>query len=229
VPRPSRRPRVVANFAVTFDGKITTRSNQATGFTSDADKQRFQEIRAMGDAVVVGRGTLEADNMGMGISRDDLRRQRTARGQEEFPVRVVVSQKGTFDPDAKFFRAEGGPRLLFSGAPISAELGQRLADVAEVVVHEGGVEIPRMLRTLREHHGVKTLVCEGGPTLFRSFLEADALDELYVTLAPRIFGGQGAPTLTGLPGSFLHRRRTARLLSCEEKGSECFLHYQIVR
>ena len=76
-----KRPFVEANFAVTVDGKISTRAYAPTGFTSARDKRRLLEIRAGGDALLVGRVTLEADNIAMALPARDLREMRLREGR----------------------------------------------------------------------------------------------------------------------------------------------------
>ena len=81
------------------------------------------------------------------------------------------------------------------------------------------------MELLQQRWGVKQLVCEGGPTLFKSLLNADLVDELYITIAPVIFGGQKSRSLTGLPLGFLPHEFRFRLKSIEAHGGEAFLHY----
>ena len=91
------------------------------------------------------------------------------------------------------------------------------------------VNLASALATLREDYGVKRLVCEGGATLLRSLVEADLVDELHVTLCPRVFGGLGAPTLTGLAGEFLPKAVELRLAEMKVEGAECFTRWQVRR
>jgi dihydrofolate reductase len=79
---------------------------------------------------------------------------------------------------------------------------------------------------LRKEYGVKSLVCEGGGALLRSLAAADLLDEIHLTLAPVLFGGAAAPTLTGLPGDFLPKPLEFRLAKMEPLGEECLLHFK---
>jgi riboflavin biosynthesis pyrimidine reductase len=79
---------------------------------------------------------------------------------------------------------------------------------------------------LRKEYGVKSLVCEGGGALLRSLATEDLLDEIHLTLAPVLFGGAAAPTLTGLPGDFLPKPIEFRLAKMEPLGDECLLHFK---
>ena len=89
------------------------------------------------------------------------------------------------------------------------------------------VDLAAMLKTLREQYKVRTLACEGGPTLFRSLLEEGLVDQLNLTIAPYMFGGAKAPTLTGLSKEFLLASVHCSLIEMRKVGDECFLTYRI--
>lgn len=222
-------PRVIVNFALTADGKVSTRTYCPTGFTSPADKRRFLEIRSEGDAVLVGRGTLENDNMAMGMSASDLRKARLASGRAPFPLRVMVSQSGRINPAAKVFQSDGGRRVIFSTLRMPKKLQAELGQKADIHLAPDKVDLQAMLETLGRDYAVRTVACEGGPSLFRCLLEAGCVDELCLTLAPWIFGGKLAPGLTGPPGAFLDPPVRLALKKMETCGSECFLRYKVLR
>jgi len=223
-----KRPRVIANFALTADGKVSTRNFTATGFTSPSDKRRLQEIRALGDALIVGARTVAADNMSMGLSAADLRAEREARGQTAEPLRVIVSNSGTLDPKWKVFRKTDSPLAIFSTGRMPEKARDKLARQADLWLFSAReVNLGWMLEILRREYRVRTAVCEGGPSLFRALLEIQAVDELRLTWAPVVFGGAKAPTLTSLPGDFLPKTVTGRLARMETAGDECFLTYRL--
>jgi 5-amino-6-(5-phosphoribosylamino)uracil reductase/2,5-diamino-6-(ribosylamino)-4(3H)-pyrimidinone 5'-phosphate reductase len=89
------------------------------------------------------------------------------------------------------------------------------------------VDLAAMLKTLRNKYKVRTLACEGGPTLFRSLLEQGLVDQLNLTIAPYLFGGGNAPTLTGLGKEFLPASVHCSLIDMRTVGDECFLTYRI--
>jgi riboflavin biosynthesis pyrimidine reductase len=91
------------------------------------------------------------------------------------------------------------------------------------------VDLAAMLKTLRNQYKVRTLACEGGPTLFRALLERDLVDQLNLTIAPYMFGGGEAPTLTGLSKEFLPASVHCSLIEMRTVGDECFLTYRIKR
>src|SRR5678815_3087347 len=89
------------------------------------------------------------------------------------------------------------------------------------------VDLAAMLETLRRKYKVRTLACEGGPTLFRALLEEDLVDQLNLTIAPYMFGGGKAPTLTGLSKEFLPASVHCSLVDMRIVAGECFLTYRI--
>src|SRR4029078_11096741 len=95
------RPFVAVTFAMTVDGKVTTKNYSSVDFTSREDKTHLIRQRALGDAVLVGHGTIENDNVRLGIPREDLRQERIVRGQAPYPLRVIVSNKGRINPRLK--------------------------------------------------------------------------------------------------------------------------------
>src|ERR1700693_1296928 len=98
-----QRPRIILNFAITVDGKVSTAKHTPSGFTSAFDKFRLLEIRSLGDALMVGKNTLQIDRMSMGLPDENLRRVRVQRGQSEYPIRVVISNSGELSVHLNIF------------------------------------------------------------------------------------------------------------------------------
>lgn len=220
------RAYVIANFAMTWDGKITTRTREPSLFTSARDKRRLVEIRSLGDAVMAGRGTVEADTMSMGLKDEGLRRVRVARGQAEYPLRVVVTGSGRVDPGWRVFHTRGGEVVIVTGTPLEGKVREFLAGRSDVRVLEVvPLDVREVLVRLRREFGVRVVVCEGGAALFRALVGAGVVDELFLTVAPRIFGGMEAPTLTGTEGGWCGEELRMRLLGLEEVEGEVFLRY----
>src|SRR2546430_3546340 len=112
----SARPFVSATFAMTVDGKITTRDFGPVDFTSREDKQHLFRQRALADAVIIGHSTLKRDNVRLGVP-EELRAERNKRKQTPAPLRVIVSNSGRIDSELKIFNsdpAKTGPILIFS-------------------------------------------------------------------------------------------------------------------
>lgn len=220
------RPRVIANFARTADGKTSTHAKTPSGFTSQRDLRRLLEIRAMGDAVLAGRATIAADQMSMTLRDDDLRDAREAAGQPREPLRVILSGSGSVDPDWPVFRTPGADRLVFTTHAMPDAIREKITPLAHLHTSETDrVDLREMLRTLYDAYAVRTLVCEGGGTLFRSLLEIDAIDSVFITFAPVIFGGADASTLTGISPDFLPTPVRFSLASMEVVENECFCRY----
>ena len=223
-----KRPFVTANFALTWDGRISTRRSTPADFSSKSDKRRLVEIRARCDAVLVSAKTVAADNMSMGLPDAALRAARSARGQREYPLRVLLTNSGRIDPALRLFTKTFSPIVIFSTTRMPARTRTALAAQADLWLHESAsVNLPAMLAILRADYGVRRLVCEGGAQIFRALLAAGLVDELHVTLCPRLFGGEKAPTLTGLPGAFLPASIPLALKKTEVIGGECFLRYRV--
>ncbi len=219
---------VAVNFALTWDGRISTRNHTRSDFSSPEDKHRLLAIRATGDALLVGKTTVEVEAMQMGLPDEALRAERVRRGQAPYPLRVLISNSGRIDPAWRLFQSDFAPIVIFSTARMPKATRAALENKATLHLAEGKqVHLPQMLETLAREYGVKRLVCEGGPTLLRSLLEAGLVDEINLTFCPLLFGGARAPTLTGRAGAFLNSTRECRLERMEEVGKECFLQYRV--
>ena len=199
------RPHLSINFAISADGKISSAAKRPSGWTSVADKARLKQLREGADALLVGRGTLEADRMTM-----------TAPGD---PWRCVVSRSGRFDPAQPLFHTSGGPiHLLATDGEPTQILG--------VSLHRGSLS---GFLTELSAAGIRRVHCEGGGDLVRELAAMDAIDEIHLTWAGHtLFGGRQAPTITGIPGDFLPASREFELVAFEPRPDlgECFLSYR---
>lgn len=225
---PKDRPWVSVNFAVTWDGRISTRNRTPTDFTSPADKRRLLELRARADAVLVSARTAGSDHMRMGMPSAKLRAERRQRGQSAYPLRVLISNRGRISMDLPLWEATAGPVVIFSTTQMPQRTRTHLAERAGLRITNGQkVDLHEMMRVLRCDFKVAHLHCEGGGELFRSLLAANLVDEIHLTLSPRIFGSTGGPTLTGGVGEFLPRSTLCRLIEHEQVGDECFVRYRV--
>ncbi len=214
---------------MTVDGKITTRNFTPVDFTSREDKQHLFRQRALSDAVLIGHSTLKRDNVRLGVS-EDLRAERVKRGQTPAPLRVIVSNEGKIDSQLKIFQWEVSRVVIFSTERMPADVRAALSGKATLhLTKSRNVDLADMLRILRRDYKVRRVACEGGPTLFRSMLEHGLIDELSLTIAPYLFGGAEAPTLTGLSKEFLRKSVQCTMKNMRVMGDECFLTYKISR
>jgi len=212
---------------MTADGKVTTKNFGPVDFTSREDKLHLFRQRALADAVLLGHTSLERDNVRLGVPAE-MQELRIKRGQSRSPLRVIVSNKGKIDDRLKIFQSDVSPIVIFSTKQMPSINQETLRKKATLHLSSAReVDLPAMLKTLRDRYNVRTLACEGGPTLFRSLLEQDLVDQLNLTIAPYMFGGVRAPTLTGLSKEFLPASVHCSLVNMRAVGQECFLTYRI--
>ena len=222
------RPFVAATFAITVDGKITTRTFSPVDFTSREDKRHLLQQRSLGDAVLIGRRTLSHDNVRLGLPDAKMRAAREARGQSPYPIRVIVSNEGRIDPTLNIFQTDFSRIVIFSTTRMPRKHQLALRDRATLRLSESrAVNLRRMLEILRSEYAVRRVACEGGAELFRGLLALRLVDQLNLTIAPYIFGGKAAPTLTGRSTIFLPKSVRCSLGEMRVVKDECFVTYRL--
>ena len=221
------RPLVVATFAMTVDGKVTTKNLSPVTFTSRQDKLHLFRQRALADPVPIGHTSLKRDNVRLGFP-SEMQENRIKKGQPRGPLRVIVSNEGKIDHRLKIFHSDISPIVIFSTQRMPRKYQRALEQKATLHLSDNkNVNLAGMLRTLRKKYNVRTVACEGGPTLFRSLLKQGLVDRLNLTIAPFLFGGARAPTLTGVDTDFLPASVHCSLIEMRTVGEECFLTYRI--
>lgn len=226
-----RLPRVAANFAISIDGKIAARGRGPTRFTSEADRRRMLELRAGADAILVGRGTLEADDMPLRLPSRRWQARRLRAGKPAEPLRVVFTHSGRLRKNLRIFR-DGAPVVVFTTRAMPPAVRRRLENVAVVKTLGRGktVDVGEALALLARDYGVRTALCEGGGGLFRDLVAAQAVQELHVTIAPLVIGGAEAPTLLGpAAAALLPHSVPLRLENLRRQGREIFATYRFPR
>jgi riboflavin biosynthesis pyrimidine reductase len=198
------RPYTVANFVASVDGHATVdgRSRELSG--SD-DRELFYALRERVDAVLIGPRTLAAERYKRMLPDPARRERRRAAGRPPEPLAVTVSRSGNVPRDIP----------LFADAP------------ERVLVFEGdGVPLDAVLATLQRDHAVQTLLCEGGPTLFGALMREHLVDELFLTLAPKLVGGEasGPAVVSGPPPE---APAQVELVGALEHDGTLFLRYAV--
>ena len=212
------RPYLVLNFATTLDGRAAI-SGRSGAIGSQTDTEVLQRLRTRVDAVMIGAGTMRAERYGRMVSDPDLRAYRERTGLAHDPLAVIVSNRLELPWDAGLF-ADGGGRVVIFTA--SEEEPPGTATPVTVVRHPDGVELDRALGWLLAERGIRSVLCEGGPTLHGRLREDGLADELFLTIAPKIAGGEGPRILEGaLPD--VDRVELAWLLESE---GELFARYR---
>jgi len=225
--RKQPRPLVVATFAMTVDGKVTTKNLSPVDFTSREDKLHLFRQRALADAVLIGHTSLKRDNVRLGLPAE-MQEKRVKSGRSRCPFRVIISNEGRIDHRLKIFQSDVSPIIIFSTKRMPQKYRRALEKKATLHLSDKkNVDLAGLLKTLHNKYKVRTVECEGGPTLFRSLLEQDLIDRLNLTIAPYMFGGAKAPTLTGAGKDFLPASVHCSLSDMRTIGEECFLTYRI--
>lgn len=219
---------ISANFALSADGKISTRGRGGSGFGSAEDHRRLLALRAEADAVLVGQATLVADRMSLGLgSTGEWREQRLAAGRSEFPARVVVGGRRPLAADHPVFSATAGQLHFLLPPGQSGEGG-----CANVVWHEfpegNSPDQSGRVLALARAEGWRHVHCEGGARLFNHLASAGLIDVLHLTIVPVLFGGHAAPRLLPRNADWACSLGF-RLASMETVGEEIFLRYERVK
>lgn len=227
-----KRPFVLVNMAMTADGKIATANRAVSTFSSRRDFEHLLELRATADAVMSGARTVNQEGVHLGPGPARFRRLRLRRGLSEYNLRVVASGSGSIRPGAEIFRRHFSPVIVLS----SARAPQRRLEALRAAggdVHVFGreeVDFHRALKWLRREWNVRRLLCEGGGELNGALFRAGLVDELHLTVCPKIFGGRDAPTVAdGAGAARLVDATHLRLKSMTRAGEELFLVYDVVR
>jgi riboflavin-specific deaminase-like protein len=215
---PAERPYVICNFVASADGKATV-GGRSAGLSDDADRRVFHLLRTQVDAVLAGTGTLRAERYGALVRDPALRAIREREGRAPQPLAVVVSRSGDVPYDIPLF-ADADTRIALF-APPQREHPSCAAHLDAHTIPAAG-ELAAVLRCLRADHGVRALLCEGGPTLFDALLADGLADELFLTLAPTLVGG-GERGITA--GAQLPRALALRLVWTFEHDGCLLLRY----
>ena len=190
---PADRPAVAVNFAATVDGRATI-AGVSGPIGSSTDTEMLARLRTRFDAVMIGAGTMRAERYGRLIGDQEQRQRREQIGLPHDPLMVIVSGRLDLPWDAPLFADGGGRVLIFTAS--KAEPPPTATSV-QVVRHEGAVDIAAALRHLRKELGIRALLCEGGPGLHAE-LEAGAMvDDLFLTIAPKLAGGAAPRIVEG--------------------------------
>jgi 2,5-diamino-6-(ribosylamino)-4(3H)-pyrimidinone 5'-phosphate reductase len=232
----AERPYVLINTVASLDGKATV-GGKAGSIGSSTDRTLMRNLRARADAVMVGAGTLRAEKLTLGVP-EDFAAARKARGLKPQPLAVVVTGSGNVPLRTNLIDSWPGNLLVLVSSGTPEERLAALSCQASVEAVPGkaapeGFDSPRLdlagaLETLKRCHAVDVLLVEGGPALNHALVCRGLVDELFLTLAPKLLGGDGPEVLTILEGPALESRETEpSLVSAHLFGGELFLRYSL--
>ena len=218
---PPDRPYLALNMVSSLDGRATL-EGRTRKLSTEADRRYFHALRAGMDAVMVGAGTLRAERYARMAKSAEVRERRAAAGREPDPLAVVVSASLSLPADLPLL-AEPEQRIVIATAS-DAELhdAQARIDYART-----GDDLPLLMAKLREEHGVRSVLCEGGPTLNSYLLAAGVVDELFLTLNPKLIGGADAFTIVA--GRQLVDPAELELVSAATADGDLFTRWRIAR
>lgn len=216
---PDGRPYLVLNMVTTADGRVTI-GGRSGPIGNAADQDLFHALRTRVDAVMVGAGTLRAENYGRIVRKPERREARLRAGLAPDPVAVVVSGRLDLPDDLPLLHDPEQEVLVatFSDGELPGTAR------VEYLRYEGGaVDIRGLLEELHRR-GVRSVLCEGGPTLNAELLRAGGVDELFHCQAPTLAGEPDAPTMvTGI----LHQPVGMELVWMLENESHLFARYRV--
>lgn len=222
----SERAAVTLGMVSSIDGAVAV-DGTSGGLGGAADQRAFRRLRDACDAIVVGAGTVRAEDYGPPRATVARAAARRSAGLAPAPQLIVLTRRADLSPDARLFRTERDPDvpppvvITHAGAP--SHRVAALAEVAEVVtLGSEDVDLGAVLRWCHER-GLPRVLCEGGPTLNGALLAAGLVDELFLTLAPSLVGG-----LTGriVAGAELGPEEL-ELLGVHEHEGELLLRYRV--
>ena len=226
----TNRPFVLINMAMSADGKIAPAHRRFVAFGSRRDHANLLALRATTDGVMCGARTVDSAAVTLDAGSAAYERRRVRAGLARQNLRIVVSGSGSVDPGAAIFRHPGSPLIVLSSgqAPKAcwAKL-KRLADCVKVC-GKNRVALGQALGWLRREWAIKRLLCEGGGELNFELLRFGLVDELHLTICPKIIGGKDAPTIADGDGfARLAKAASLKLTRQRRVGNELFTTWHI--
>ena len=220
------RPYLLLNMIATADGRATL-GGRSGPLGGRADKELLYGLRTAVDAVMAGAGTIRAERYGQLIRDDRARQIRRDRGLAEEPLACIVSGRLALDSRIPLL-AESGTRvaiLTSSEASLPQDCRAEISYVRRA--HDGQLDLPGAMAELYERLGVRTLLCEGGPHLNAQLLAHGLVDELFLTLSPKLAGGDAvSETLRIVSGPEFDPPLGLELAGALEHDSYLFLRYR---
>jgi riboflavin-specific deaminase-like protein len=215
------RPYLGINMVSSLDGKATL-DWRTKGLSTEVDRRLFHHLRTQADAVMVGAGTAREERYGRITKNDELRQKRQNEGLVPDALAVIVSGRLALPPDLPLLNDPEQRVVIATGS--DEELPGLEGEVEYARV---GDDLPRLLAYLHERHGVRSVLCEGGPTLNSFLFAAGLVDELFLTMNPKLLGGASA--LTIVAGRELVEPAEPSLVSVAEHEGELFTRWRFPR
>ena len=226
---PNERPHVAVNMAMSLDGKISTYRREDISLGTEHDRRLMDVLRADADAVIVGSGTVRHDGFPIRIRYSDLEAGRVAHGRTPHPVNVTMSRELNVPSTRPFFRNPDTEKIVFTTRAAPATRIKLISRFAEVVTLRNRKISPTAVLAELSRRGMRRVLLEGGGELHFAFAREGVIDDLYITLTPRLIGGVTAPTVLDGKGFLAADHIDLRLVTRKQIGDELFLRYSVVR
>jgi 2,5-diamino-6-(ribosylamino)-4(3H)-pyrimidinone 5'-phosphate reductase len=224
---PLSRPYLILNMVSTADGRATL-GGRSGEIGNQADKELFLGLRTAVDAVMAGAGTIRAERYRRLVRNEHRREIRRERGLVEEPLACIVSGRLALSSEIPLL-ADPGARVAIITTSEASLPDECQAEINYIrAASEGALDLPRAMFELYERFGVRTLLCEGGPHLNSQLLAAGLVDELFLSLAPKLAGGDAmSETLRILSGPEMDPPADMELVAAHEHESHLFLRYRV--
>jgi riboflavin-specific deaminase-like protein len=219
---PDDRPFVCLNMISTADGRATIKG-RAGHIANAADYELFHATRARMDGIMVGAETIRVESYGRAINSAEARERREGEGLPADIATVVVSRSVSLPADVGLLKAAENTVIVLT----PSEDGELPREAAATVQYLREADMAEAVRRLRREHGLRSLVCEGGPNLNATLLPAGLIDELHLVYAPKLAGGRDPLTILG--GEELDPAIDLELITLHESGGYLFCRYGIRR
>lgn len=219
---PVERPYTIANFICSADGRAAFHGR--SGQLGDiGDRAMFHALREYPDAILAGTGTIRTERYGRLVKDPERRRRRAANGLAPDPLACIVSRTGEVPLEAPMFSEPQSRIVTFT--PNSPDVSSAAAEVTTVQVDPGQLTLTNVARRLRSGFDVRVLLFEGGPSMFGTLLHERLVDELFLTLSPKLAGGGRDPAITSGPA--LAELAQLELAWALEREGYLFLRYVV--
>jgi 5-amino-6-(5-phosphoribosylamino)uracil reductase len=221
---PADRPYVVSNFAATLDGRIAI-DGRSGGIGDDGDHAVFRQLRTQADALLVGTGTIGHEQYGRPIRAADLREIRARAGLDPSPPLVTITRSGRLPLEIPLFQDPEARVIVYTPLALEPPAVPAQVRVERVDERADGPLNTAALRHLRTEHGIRSLLCEGGPLLLSSLLHERLVDELFLTTAPLLAGG--GPEFPMTSGAALRPPLPLELVWALERNGSLYTRHRV--
>ncbi len=221
------RPFIFINSAISVDGKLSTKERKQVKISGKLDFERVDELRVQADAIMIGIGTVLADDPSLTVKSEARKKSRKAAGKNENPVRIIVDSRARTPLNADIFKKGEGEKIIAVSNTAPQERVKELEKKALIIkTGTDKVNLSDLVRELKKR-GINTLMIEGGATLNWGMLSSGLVDEIYTFVGNLIIGGTTAPTFTDGEGFLESELLELELISMEKIEDGVLLKWKV--